>query len=82
MANLLPVAAPEAAVDGWDSLTSRDREIAHLVVLGMTNQQIARRVFLSPHTVNYHLRQIFKKLGISSRVQLAGFIHAYSINER
>jgi DNA-binding CsgD family transcriptional regulator len=40
----------------------------------LTNQQIARRLSLSPHTVNYHLRQIFQKLGINSRVQLARIV--------
>ena len=37
----------------------------------LTNQQIAKRLHLSTHTVNYYLRQIFRKLGINSRVQLA-----------
>jgi DNA-binding CsgD family transcriptional regulator len=37
----------------------------------MTNQGAARRLHLSPHTVNFHLRTIFRKLGIRSRVELA-----------
>ncbi len=57
---------------GWDSLSDTQREIAELVRLGLTNRQIARRLGLSPHTVNYHLRQIFRKLGVRSRVELAG----------
>ena len=48
-----------------------ERTIAHLVNQSMTNRQIAKRVVLSPHTVNYHLRQIFRKLDINSRVELA-----------
>jgi DNA-binding CsgD family transcriptional regulator len=56
---------------GWDSLSTTQREIATLVGQAMTNGQIARRLGLSPHTVNYHLRQIFRKLGIRSRVELA-----------
>ncbi|MEV6841950.1 LuxR C-terminal-related transcriptional regulator [Actinoplanes sp. NPDC051411] len=53
-------------------LSVREREIAELAGQALTNQQIAGRLNRSPHTVNYHLRQIFQKLGISSRVELAG----------
>jgi DNA-binding CsgD family transcriptional regulator len=53
-------------------LSVREREIAELAGQALTNQQIAGRLGRSPHTVNYHLRQIFQKLGISSRVELAG----------
>jgi DNA-binding CsgD family transcriptional regulator len=59
-------------VRGWDLLSERERGIAYLIGEAMTNRQIAQRVFLSPHTVNYYLRRIFKKLGINSRVELAG----------
>jgi DNA-binding CsgD family transcriptional regulator len=52
-------------------LSVREREIAELAGQALTNQQIAGRLGRSPHTVNYHLRQIFQKLGISSRVELA-----------
>ena len=38
---------------------------------GLSNRQVANRVFLSPHTVAFHLRHIFWKLGVTSRVQLA-----------
>ena len=63
--------AGRPAVSGWGSLNDMERTIAHLVNQSMTNRQIAKRVFLSPHTVNYHLRQIFRKLDINSRVELA-----------
>lgn len=52
-------------------LSVREREIAELAGQALTNQQIAGRLGRSPHTVNYHLRQIFQKLGITSRVELA-----------
>ena len=55
----------------WGQLTDLEREIADLVRQAMTNRQIATRVGKSPHTVNYHLRQIFRKLGLASRVELA-----------
>lgn len=59
---------------GWESLTPAELRVAEAVGAGLTNAQAARRLFVSPHTVDYHLRQIFLKLGISSRVQLAAFL--------
>ena len=56
---------------GWDSLTDTERRVADLVAQGLSNRQVANRVFLSAHTVAFHLRHIFWKLGITSRVQLA-----------
>lgn len=55
----------------WDSLGEKERTIAQLAGEGLTNQQIARRVYLSPHTVNYYLRHIFRKLEVTSRIELA-----------
>ncbi|WP_225978626.1 helix-turn-helix transcriptional regulator [Gandjariella thermophila] len=55
----------------WQVLSDTEQRIAHLVSEGLTNRQIANRVLLSPHTVNYHLRRIFRKLGVGSRVALA-----------
>jgi DNA-binding CsgD family transcriptional regulator len=45
--------------------------VSHLVSQGFTNQQAADQMFISVHTVAFHLRQVFRKLGISSRVELA-----------
>jgi DNA-binding CsgD family transcriptional regulator len=56
---------------GWDSLTDTERRVADLVSEGLSNRQVANRVFLSMHTVAFHLRHVYWKLGISSRVQLA-----------
>jgi DNA-binding NarL/FixJ family response regulator len=58
---------------GWESLTTAEHRVAEAVTAGLTNAEAARRLFVSPYTVDYHLRQIFLKLGISSRVQLAAF---------
>jgi DNA-binding CsgD family transcriptional regulator len=63
-------AAAERAATTWESLSSVERAIAALVAQGMTNRQIATRVRLSPHTVNYHLRGMFRKLDVSSRAEL------------
>src|SRR6476659_2562009 len=56
---------------GWDSLTDTERAITDLVAEGLSNRQVASRVFLSTHTVAFHLRHVFWKLGVTSRVQLA-----------
>ena len=56
---------------GWASLTDTERRVADLVAQGLSNRQVANRIFLSTHTVAFHLRHVFWKLGIASRVQLA-----------
>jgi DNA-binding CsgD family transcriptional regulator len=56
---------------GWTSLTDTEGAVSDLVAKGLTNQQIASEMFLSTHTVAFHLRQVFRKLDISSRVDLA-----------
>ncbi|MFZ0044466.1 MAG: helix-turn-helix transcriptional regulator [Streptosporangiaceae bacterium] len=59
---------------GWASLTDTERRIADLVAQGLSNRQVAGRVFLSSHTVAFHLRHIFWKLDVCSRVQLARLV--------
>ncbi len=63
------------AGEEWGQLSGAERDVARLVGGGLTNRQVAKQLFLSPHTVNYHLRGIFRKLGISSRVELARLAH-------
>jgi DNA-binding CsgD family transcriptional regulator len=58
-------------VAGWESLTDTERATARLVAQGLTNQQVADQVYISTHTVAFHLRQVFRKLDIRSRVELA-----------
>ena len=53
------------------SLTKRELEIAELVTDRLTNPQIAGKLFLSEKTIESHLRNIFVKLGASSRVEVA-----------
>ncbi|MFJ7270000.1 LuxR C-terminal-related transcriptional regulator [Streptomyces sp. NPDC099050] len=62
----------------WSGLSDMERRISCLVSTGMTNQQIARRVHLSAHTVNYHLRKVYRKLNINSRLELARGAATYS----
>ncbi|MFI5823518.1 LuxR C-terminal-related transcriptional regulator [Streptomyces rishiriensis] len=56
--------------DSLPSLTAREREIASLVSTGMTNIRIAESLFLSVRTVETHLGQVYRKLGVSNRTSL------------
>jgi DNA-binding CsgD family transcriptional regulator len=75
LATLL-TAPPPLPTTGWEALTEQERHIALLVGRALTNQQIATRIGRSRHTVNYHLRRIFHKLGITSRIELASLAKA------
>ena len=55
---------------GWGSLTDTERRVVDLVSSGLTNREVAQRLFLSHHTVAFHLRQIFRKVDVCTRVQL------------
>ena len=61
-------------VTGWESLTKTECASAQLVAQGLNNQQVADRMYISVHTVACHLRQIFRKLNIGSRVELARIV--------
>jgi DNA-binding CsgD family transcriptional regulator len=63
-------AARRRPLSGWGSLTSTEQRVALVVAEGCTNAEVAARMYLSRHTVDFHLRQIFRKLGIRSRVEL------------
>ena len=56
---------------GWESLTRSERVVVDLVARGSTNREAAAELFLSPDTINTHLRHAFTKLGVRSRVELA-----------
>jgi DNA-binding CsgD family transcriptional regulator len=56
---------------GWDSLTEQEAEVAKLVAEGLSNPEVAKTLLLSRPTVDFHLRQVFRKLNIRSRVDLA-----------
>jgi DNA-binding CsgD family transcriptional regulator len=64
------VASSEKQTAGWAAMTRSELAVAELVANGLTNREIADRLFVSPHTVNTHLRHMFAKLQVNSRVDL------------
>ena len=63
--------ARKRSVETRDDLTAQERQIARLACDGLSNPEIGARLFLSPRTVEWHLRKVFGKLGIRSRHELA-----------
>ena len=60
---------------GWESLTPTEKMVSRLVAEGLTNIAVARQLYISPHTVNTHLRHVFSKLDVPNRVALAALVH-------
>ncbi len=67
---------PHRSTFGWSSLTDTERAVMELVTHGLTNQEAAERLFLSRHTIGFHLRSIFRKVGVNSRVDLTRMVTA------
>ncbi|TCC17450.1 ATP-binding protein [Kribbella speibonae] len=67
-------AVPPRAQEGWESLTPMERRVALLVAEGHTNRSAAEELVVSASTVGTHLRAVFGKLGVNSRVQLTRLV--------
>ncbi|RZT19644.1 regulatory LuxR family protein [Kribbella sp. VKM Ac-2569] len=67
-------AVPPRAQAGWESLTPMERRVALLVAEGHTNRSAAEELVVSASTVGTHLRAVFGKLGVNSRVQLTRLV--------
>src|SRR5262249_31634762 len=61
-------------VSGWQSLTDAERAASELVAQGLSNRQAANRLYISSHTVASYMRHAFRKLTISSRVDLTRIV--------
>ncbi len=66
---------PARRGDGGERLTLREREIAELIAVGSTNKEIASRLNIAVHTVKSHVHSVLEKLTLSSRLQIANFVH-------
>ncbi|MFI7640065.1 AAA family ATPase [Nonomuraea sp. NPDC049400] len=62
---------------GWEALSPSELRVVRLIAQGMTNREAAAALFLSPHTIDSHLRHAFAKLGVNSRVELTRQVLAH-----
>ena len=74
----------EAARAEWTAparlapLSPREQEVVQLVALGLSNGEVARRLWLSPHTVRTHLENVYRKLGVANRTEAAALVRGAS----
>ena len=72
-------AGPAAAPPAPDGLTQREVEILGLIAHGLTNPEIAAKLFLSNHTIKTHINRIFAKTGSRDRAAAIGYAHRHHI---
>jgi DNA-binding NarL/FixJ family response regulator len=69
----VPTTTPSSAAEHPSGLTSREVEVLGLVAEGLTNEEVAQRLYLSPRTIQRHLNSIYHKLGVGSRTAATRF---------
>lgn len=82
MINTEEAALPQAQSPEFEyveQLSDRELEVLHLIAEGLTNQEVATRLFLSRHTVKVHSRNIYSKLGVNNRTQAVALGRALGI---
>jgi DNA-binding NarL/FixJ family response regulator len=77
---MLAVGLAKGALAGWHSRTATEQAVACLLAEGLNNNQVAARMYISTHTVAHNLRQAFRRLCISSRVELARIVIEQAAN--
>jgi predicted ATPase/DNA-binding CsgD family transcriptional regulator len=75
----VPTTTPSSAAEHPAGLTSREVEVLGLVAEGLTNAEVAQRLYLSPRTIQRHLNSIYHKLGVGSRTAATRFALEHSI---
>ncbi|MEK2474559.1 ATP-binding protein [Streptomyces noursei] len=70
----LPAVGGASVLEKLAELTTREREVAELAASGVRTREIAERLTLSPRTIDVHLTRVYRKLGVKSRVALAGLL--------
>jgi DNA-binding CsgD family transcriptional regulator len=71
--------AAQRPTRGWASITDSELAVARLVSQGFTNREVAERLFVSQHTVSGHLRHVFAKLDVNSRVELTRLVSVHGL---
>jgi DNA-binding CsgD family transcriptional regulator len=71
-----------AAPLDWTSLTPTERRVSEVVAAGLTNREAADRMNVSRHTIDFHLRQIYRKLNVNSRVALTRLVAEHADRQR
>src|SRR5262245_46905109 len=74
-----PDGGPLEAEDLAESLSEREATVLKAVAAGLSNQAIARRLWVSEHTVKFHLTNVFRKLDVSNRTEAARWAHRHGI---